>query len=387
VCRRKIPAVSPASLRCKLPASAGSLLHLLLPSKHVMNETNQDSRQQTPLATRVSKACDRCKRNKSRCDPFRPCSLCLRANTECTSTNTRTITSRQVGTNTETPVPRPASFKRRRRQNSSGGDERRLQSVHRLQSFETTNDHPETGNVDNDLGDMSGDTGDDGEAESTMSMARKIYSLDQQQLDEFAVNAIPGAENGNSTPAAPSPIIEKYPTNAFLTHPLPPSEVIIDLLDEYFASIHWFSLVIYEPKFRQIFLSIQGGLAEPSQKSFLILLSTMLGMASWYRSQRPESETGRPSRQWKQLSSDLFQNADNELIHIMDQNSISAVQTLILLGSFYCYHGRPNLSFSMLGACVRTAQALGLHREPSRVSFHNCEERKRVWWTIYTWDM
>ncbi|KAI4752517.1 hypothetical protein E4T52_16909 [Aureobasidium sp. EXF-3400] len=71
----------------------------------------------------------------------------------------------------------------------------------------------------------------------------------------------------------------------------------------------------------------------------------------------------------------------------MDQNSISAIQTLILLGPFCCYHGRPNLSFSMLGASLRTAQALGLHREPSRISFHDCEERKRVWWTIYTWDI
>jgi hypothetical protein len=341
-----------------------------------MSETNQDPRQQTPLATRVSKACDRCKRNKSRCDTYRPCSLCIRANTECTT--------RQAGANTEPPASRPAITKRRREDVSPSGNERNPHTVHRLQSFETTNE--QTGNFDSHPPDTHSDTGDDGEAESTMSMARKIYSLDQQQLDEFAVNAIPGAENGNSS-AAPSPVIEKYSTNAFLTHPFPPTGVVIDLLDEYFASVHWFSLVIYEPKFRESFLSIQGGLAEPSQKSFLILLSTMLGMAAWYRSQRPEAETGRPSRQWKQLSSDLFQNADNELINVMDQNSISAVQTLILLGSFYCYHGRPNLSFSMLGASVRTAQALGLHREPSHVSFHNCEERKRVWWTIYTWDM
>ncbi|CAD0029161.1 unnamed protein product [Aureobasidium pullulans] len=102
-----------------------------------------------------------------------------------------------------------------------------------------------------------------------MSMARKIYSLDQQHLDEFAVNAIPGAEIVNPTPAAPSPAVEKYPTNAYLTHPFPPSDVVIELLDEYFAS----------------------------------------------------------------LSSDLFKNADNDLINIMDQNSISAIQTLILLGS------------------------------------------------------
>jgi hypothetical protein len=35
------------------------------------------------LPTRVSNACDRCRRNKSRCDPYRPCSLCTRANVQC----------------------------------------------------------------------------------------------------------------------------------------------------------------------------------------------------------------------------------------------------------------------------------------------------------------
>ncbi|KAH0287206.1 hypothetical protein M436DRAFT_67605 [Aureobasidium namibiae CBS 147.97] len=182
-----------------------------------MNEINQDLRQQTPLATRVSKACDR----------------------YCTSNNTRPVTSRQVGSTTETPVSRPTTAKRRRKGESTDDDERRLHPVHRLQSLESTDDHPtETGHFDNHLGNTRSDTGDDGEAESTMSMARKIYSLDQRQLDEFAVSAIPGAENGNPTLSAPSPVIEKYPTSAFLTHPLPPSEVIIDLLDEYFSSVH-----------------------------------------------------------------------------------------------------------------------------------------------------
>ncbi|KAF5531142.1 C6 transcription factor [Fusarium mexicanum] len=35
------------------------------------------------LPTRVPKACRRCRRNKSRCDSFRPCSLCQRSNVEC----------------------------------------------------------------------------------------------------------------------------------------------------------------------------------------------------------------------------------------------------------------------------------------------------------------
>ncbi|PYI09461.1 hypothetical protein BO78DRAFT_38930 [Aspergillus sclerotiicarbonarius CBS 121057] len=35
------------------------------------------------LPTRVSSACERCRLHKSRCDPYWPCSLCVRANVDC----------------------------------------------------------------------------------------------------------------------------------------------------------------------------------------------------------------------------------------------------------------------------------------------------------------
>ncbi|KAF9774825.1 hypothetical protein IL306_007129 [Fusarium sp. DS 682] len=70
----------------------------------------------------------------------------------------------------------------------------------------------------------------------------------------------------------------------------------------------------------------------------------------------------------------------------MDQHSIAAVQTLILLGSHHVYHGRPNLSFALLGATIKISHAMGLHRNLARECVDDVEERKRVWWTIYTWD-
>jgi hypothetical protein len=55
---------------------------------HAMDfDATRDSSSGRHLPTRVSNACDRCRRNKSRCDPFRPCSLCTRANVECLAGN------------------------------------------------------------------------------------------------------------------------------------------------------------------------------------------------------------------------------------------------------------------------------------------------------------
>jgi hypothetical protein len=157
------------------------------------------------------------------------------------------------------------------------------------------------------------------------------------------------------------------------------------LLEEYFESVHWFSLVIYEPKFRVQFESITDGFAADSQKGFLLLLGTILGIAAWYRSKKNRSSHGA-EEDWESWKTTLLKNTEAQMFELMDQTSLAAVQTSILLGSYHVYHGRPNLSFALLGATIKTAQAIGLHREPSRGGFDDFEERKRVWWTIYTWD-
>jgi hypothetical protein len=178
----------------------------------------------------------------------------------------------------------------------------------------------------------------------------------------------------------------ELPTAAYLLNALPPETVMVIFLEEYFSSVHWFSLVIYEPSFRQSFDSIRPGFARPSQRPFLLLLSVVLGLGAWYRGQRSDA-SGEPSpTQSRHWSEQLMSNAESRIIEILDQSSMTAVQTLTLLGSFFVYHGRPNLSFSLLGATVKSAQAAGLHEKPASTSQAEIEERKRVWWTIYTWD-
>jgi hypothetical protein len=140
---------------------------------------------------------------------------------------------------------------------------------------------------------------------------------------------------------------------------------MVTLVEEYLESIHWFSLVILESKFRPSFNAIRAGMADESEKPFLLLLSTMLGLASWYRGHVARAKDGYSPEFWRDWSLKLLANSESQIIEILNQNSIIAVQTLILLGSFYVYHGRPNLSFSLLGATVKVAQAARLHREPT----------------------
>lgn len=211
--------------------------------------------------------------------------------------------------------------------------------------------------------------------------------MDSQHIDHRSIDAIPGVDLGSLLPGRGSiSTAARAPTSSYLKNPLPPDDIMITLIEDYFESIHWFSLVILESKFRPLFDSVRTGMAAPSEKPFLLLLSTILGLASWYRGHVSRPKDGRPANFWEDWSLKLTENSESQIVEIMNQNSVTAVQTLILLGSFYVYHGRPNLSFSLLGATVRQAQAAGLHRELVHGSRADREEKKRVWWTIYTWD-
>jgi hypothetical protein len=191
---------------------------------------------------------------------------------------------------------------------------------------------------------------------------------------------------GASSMSAPPERLDKTSTSAYLLHPLPSEAVMVIFLKEYFTSVHWFSLVIYEPTFRPLFDEVRTGSAPPSRRPFLLLLSTVLGLGAWYHAQRPQTEGDLSPQEVLVWSEKLIANAESRLVELLDQSSMTAVQTLTLLGSFFVYHGRPNLSFSLLGATVKSAHAAGLHKRLIGASKHELEERKRVWWTIYTWD-
>ncbi|RAK96496.1 fungal specific transcription factor domain-containing protein [Aspergillus ibericus CBS 121593] len=219
-----------------------------------------------------------------------------------------------------------------------------------------------------------------------MGIARKICELGSQHLDEQTTSAIPGYSATNSAPLAQESIADyRRPISSILGQPFPSTDLVHTLLGEYFDAVHWFSLVIYEPRFRRNLDSIADGCADPAQRPFLLLLAVMLGMAAWYRSRRGGPDT-HSDNDWAQWSADLFKLVESNLVEMMDQPSVLAAQTCILIGSHNLYHGRPNLSFTLLGATIKMAHAIGLHREPTLGDVDEIEERKRVWWTIYTWD-
>ncbi|KAF4958974.1 hypothetical protein FSARC_10877 [Fusarium sarcochroum] len=303
------------------------------------NPTEQPSDEGSPvpvanrlLPTRVSNACRRCRRNKSRGK--------LRQRVQSRSSSD------------------VASASARFDQQPSLPHERISPSIIENERATEPRNHP------NSWAPL-----DFGESESAMGFARKIYRLGSQTIDEQQTSAIPDGGCGARTSITRAPQL-RLPISTILGGRFPEQNEIDSLLEDYFESVHWFSLVIYEPRFRKQLQSVKDGYALPAEAPFLTLLSMVLSMAAWYRSKKATQEGDGTWRLW---SDDLLGIVESRLVHIMDQHSVAAVQTLLLLGSHHVYHGRPNLSFALLGATIKISHAMGLHRKLAHGSFDDVE--------------
>ncbi|KAG0153631.1 hypothetical protein PDIDSM_2285 [Penicillium digitatum] len=326
------------------------------------------------------------------CDPVRPCSVCIRANVDCQLPPTiqprRATLPKRLGSKkaprTDQRRSKLSPVTPTEKSPDENGPIRGQILPGQSRSIDT---HPRGEDTDFPVGD--GDMPSSlncGEAESAIGIARRICQLGNHNIDEQTTSAIPGYQASVGVSMADSVTGQRAPISSILRQPFPPMELVCSLLEEYFDAIHWFSLAVYEPKFRKSLLSIADGSAHPSQRPFLVLLAMMLAMASWYRSKKSCTDPTENGEDMKKLNADLLGLVESNLVELMDQPSVASAQTCILLGSHHVYHGRPNLSFSLLGATIKMAQSLGIHRGLQRGDFENIEERKRVWWTIYTWD-
>lgn len=153
-----------------------------------------------------------------------------------------------------------------------------------------------------------------------------------------------------------------------------------DLINAYFTNIHCATPIIDEEEFRSKYS--QG---DDRQPPWLGLLNMVLAIGSVSTSEPDEtSQKVYYARAYENLGLDSFGNGHLETI-----------QALGLLGGYFCHYlNQPNMANVILGAALRMALAMGLHREPaSRAketsALHNWathETRRRVWWCLFTVD-
>lgn len=92
------------------------------------------------------------------------------------------------------------------------------------------------------------------------------------------------------------------------------------------------------------------------------------------------------------LSHIKYYNQAIEHIHLsaFGSTNIETIHALALLGGYYLHYiNRPNMANAIIGAILRMATALGLHREPPPEEQPDTaaqEARRRTWWTLFCLD-
>lgn len=142
---------------------------------------------------------------------------------------------------------------------------------------------------------------------------------------------------------APNPVETEF---MFL---LPSLDVATLLIETYFERIHWFTLVFPQTKFRRDFRAFYHAPGGPktgnnSQLGFLSVLLAVFALSLEYAGAHQEPRLSDYNVDRQALRDKILTTLRAGLLDVASLASIEAVQTCILLGSYYLYHGEPELA-------------------------------------------
>lgn len=154
----------------------------------------------------------------------------------------------------------------------------------------------------------------------------------------------------------------------------------LQMINAYFAYFHAFIPLIDEADFRETYLS---GRRTDSRWLALLYMVFALGSVAAYTADDTTHEF-------------YYHRAKNYTdLDTLASSHLETVQALGLMGGYYLHYvSQPNLAYSLMGAALRMAASLGLHREfvdnranasKQNVSF-SLDLRRRVWWSLFCMD-
>ncbi|KAF8655259.1 hypothetical protein AX16_003161 [Volvariella volvacea WC 439] len=177
-----------------------------------------------------------------------------------------------------------------------------------------------------------------------------------------------------------------------LLQELPPRGDLDILIDYYFTSINWTRYPVSEKDFRAGYASVCAhghdgiGATNPNDVRFLPLLFVVLAISVRLA---PEHIAGDArTRRVKSLRYYWSSRRSLLIAAAIQPDSLEMVLTRLLSARFLTFDRRITECWSQLGAAVRTAQALGLHRDGSTMKMDRLqiEYRRRVWSYLYHAD-
>lgn len=171
------------------------------------------------------------------------------------------------------------------------------------------------------------------------------------------------------------PVMRHRPANAKDPQRIPWSWKGQTLIDAYFKRIHVFVPMLDEATFRADYLEGQR-----MDAPWLALLNMVFAMGSI---------VAMKSDDYNHIN--YYNRAMDHLpMDALGSSHIETVQALALVGGYYLHYiNRPNMANAVLGAAIRMASALGLHRESLTQGGNDtaaAETRRRTWWSLFCLD-
>ncbi|RDW87926.1 hypothetical protein BP5796_03620 [Coleophoma crateriformis] len=179
---------------------------------------------------------------------------------------------------------------------------------------------------------------------------------------------------------------------------LPAKDVAELLVNTYFDRVHWFILIFHQDSFRQSWPEIYDSAPEKDggyyqNPGFISTFLMVMAIGSQYSSPHTQHLLSQLGVSQEDLQEKILLLIKAKLLDIASLGSLEAVQTCVLLGTYYLYHGRPELAWPVCGCGLRVAQAMSLYRKlplarhdtvPISLELRrDYDARKRCWWAVY----
>ncbi|KAF4417297.1 transcriptional regulatory [Fusarium acutatum] len=170
------------------------------------------------------------------------------------------------------------------------------------------------------------------------------------------------------------------------------------LVDNYFDRIHWFILAFHQDDFRRKFQDLYNHFTfsstsnAPSRGMGFIAVLLAVFATSLHHIGAQEGKLKSHNVDPKELKDRILAALKSRFLDIISKGSLEAVQFCVLLASYYLYHGEPGMAWPLSGSGLRIAQALNLHRKMAAGDLDDqalnqqIQDRKRAWWAVYEID-
>jgi hypothetical protein len=211
---------------------------------------------------------------------------------------------------------------------------------------------------------------------SSVNAALKAIFKVAPQVQVHLAQHCPRTAQPSRAPS-PSPVPSLDLGSDMGQYALPPPDIAEKLIDSYFDHIHAMMPMIDEDAFRQSFLYDQR-----MDIPWLALFNVVLALGSLASGNCHSNEHLTYAKRAQQILSQKSLGSNNLLI----------LQAHGLLSGYYLHWlNRPNEAHAMMGATMRIASAVGLHREYDASSVGSKavippEVRRRTWWSLVCLD-